>query len=172
MAYINPAGGAANERYSSAGAPVAGTNEVQTLTLGGTPTGGTFALAFRGFTTAAIPWNATNATLIASIKAALEALATVGAGALTVAAGTLTAGIGTVTITFSGGNVQKKAQPNIVVAGNSLTGTAPTVAVAETTPGVNADGIGASPGAMLMRLDTGAWHQNTGTPQSPSWVAI
>jgi len=172
VAYLNPAAGAARERYSSAGAPVAGTNEVQTLTLGGTPTGGTFALSFKGFATAAIPWNATNATLIASIKSALEALATVGAGALTVAAGTLTAGIGTVTITFSGGNVQKKAQPNIVVAGNSLTGTSPTVGVAETTPGVNADGLGAPAGSMLTRTDTGAIYQQNGTAAAPNWVAI
>jgi hypothetical protein len=39
--------------YQSAGAPSAGTSEIQTLTIGGTPTGGTFTLAFDGFQTAA-----------------------------------------------------------------------------------------------------------------------
>jgi hypothetical protein len=44
-----------------AGTPSAGTDEVQTITFGGTPTGGTFTLTFQGVTTAAISWSATNA---------------------------------------------------------------------------------------------------------------
>lgn len=172
MPYLDPAAGAARETYSSAGAPAAGTNEVQTLTLGGTPTGGSFALSYQGWVTALINWNATNATLIAAIKAALEALGNIGSGNLTVAAGTLTAGIGTVTITFSGGGLQKRNVPLLAVAANNLTGTSPTVAVAETTAGVNADGLGASKGATLVRLDTGARYQNTGTPTAPNWVAL
>src|SRR5436190_23792973 len=83
---------------SSAGAPGAGTSEVQTLTIGGTPTGGTFKIAFDGFTTAAITWSATNATLLANIQAALDALPNVGTNGLVAAAGTLTAGIGTITL--------------------------------------------------------------------------
>lgn len=172
MPYLDPAAGAVRETYSSAGAPVAGTNEVQTATLGGTPTGGSFTLAFKGFTTAAIPWNATNATLLAAITAALVALPSIGAAGVVCAAGTLTAGIGTLTITFSGGGVQKRAQPNITVGSNTLTGTSPTVAVAETTPGVTADGAGAPKGATLVRLDTGVRHYNSGTPQSPTWTAM
>jgi hypothetical protein len=60
--------------YVNAGAPTAGTNEVQTLTIGGTPTGGTFKLTYDGFTTTAITWSATNATLLANINAALDHL--------------------------------------------------------------------------------------------------
>jgi len=56
----NPIAGAMRG-YQVAGAPVAGTNEVQTLTIDAT--GGTFQLSFQGFTTAAISWNATNGTL-------------------------------------------------------------------------------------------------------------
>ena len=81
---------------------VVGTNEVQTLTFGGTPTGGTFTLTFDGYTTAPISWSSTNATLVANIDAALEALPNIGAGGVTVAVGTMTNGIGTITVTFGG----------------------------------------------------------------------
>lgn len=172
MAYLRPAAGAARQVYSSAGAPGAGTNEVQTLTIGGTPTGGSFKLSFKGWVTAAINWSATNATLLAAIDAALEALPVIGTGGVATAAGTLTAGIGTVTITFNGAGVQKRAQPNIAVAANNLTGTSPTLAVAETTPGVDAAGLGAPAGASLIRADTGARYQNLGTPQAPNWSAL
>src|SRR4030095_42426 len=117
---------------SNAGAPVAGTDEIQTITIGGTPTGGTFALTFEGFTTAPISWNATNATLIAAIDAALEALPNIGTGNVVTAVGTMTAGIGTATVTFSNA-LGKKAVSTMTVANNSLTGTTPTVRVAATT---------------------------------------
>lgn len=172
MPYLDPAAGAAREVYSSAGAPGAGTNEVQTITIGGTPSGGTFKLGFNGWTTAAITWSNVNATLIAAIDAALEALPSIGTGGVVTAVGTLTAGIGTITVTFSGANVQRRAVPTITVVDNSMTGTAPTIAVAETTPGVNADGYGASQGATLIRADTGARYQNLGTPAAPNWSAL
>jgi hypothetical protein len=158
--------------YQNAGAPVAGTDEVQTLTIGGTPEGGTFQLAFAGFTTALIAWTAVDATLIAAIDAALEALAPIGAGGVVVADGTLTDGIGTVTITFSGANLAKRAQPTITVAANNLTGTDPTVAVAETTPGVGATALGAAKGATLIDTTNGKAYINTGTAAAPTWAVI
>src|SRR3954463_10288848 len=91
------------------GAPVAGTDEVQTITIGGTPTAGTFTLTYDGFTTAAITWSNVNATLIAAIDAALEALPNIGSGGVVTAVGTMTAGIGTTTVTFSGANMAKRA---------------------------------------------------------------
>jgi hypothetical protein len=156
---------------TSAGAPGAGTSEVQTLTIGGTPTGGTFKLTFEGFTTAAIPWNATNATLIASIDAALEALPNIGTGGVTTAAGTLTAGIGTITLTFAG-NLATKAVATITVADNSLTGTAPTLAVAETTPGVDVTGRGTPTGGRLTDITNGKEYINTGTALAPTWTVL
>lgn len=170
MAYLKPGAGIAREGRSVAGAPVAGTDEVQTLTLGGTPTGGTFTLTFEGQTTAAIAWSSTNATLIGNIDAALEALTTIGTGNVTTAVGTMTAGIGTATITFVG-VLAKKAVPTITVANNSLTGTAPTVAVAETTPGVSATHRGAPKGALLIDTVNGALYQNTGSAIVPTWTA-
>lgn len=154
------------------GVPGAGTTEVQTLTIGGTPTGGTFKLSFEGLTTAAITWVNVNATLVASIDAALEALPSIGTGGVTTAVGTMTAGIGTITLTFAGA-LAKKAVPTIVVANNSLTGTSPTLAVAETTPGVDAGYRGAATGSMLVNTATGVVYVNTSTTAgSPTWTVV
>lgn len=157
--------------YFNAGVPTAGTNEVQTLTIGGTPTGGTFKLAYDGQTSAAITWSATNATLIANIDAALEAMGNVGTGGVTTAAGTVTAGIGTITLTFTG-NLAGLAINTLTVADNSMTGTAPTVAVAKTTPGVTAGGRGAPTGATLRDTTSGKLMINTGTALAPVWVVV
>jgi hypothetical protein len=156
---------------SGAGAPGAGTSEVQTLTIGGTPTGGTFALSFEGLTTAPITWVAVNATLIAAIDSALEALPSIGTGNMTTAAGTVTAGIGTITLTFAGA-LAGKAVPTIAVANNSLTGTTPTLAVAETTPGVTATGRGSPAGILYVDSATGLVYANTGTALAPSWTKV
>lgn len=148
------------------GAPSAGTDEVQTLTIDAT--GGTFKLKYDGFTTAAISWSATNNTLRDNVDAALEALPNIGAGNVTTAVGTMTAGVGTLTITFTGA-LAKLAVPTITVANNSLTGTA-TCSIAETTPGVTATYRGQPVGAMLMR-DNGTLYINTGTAYAPTWTA-
>jgi hypothetical protein len=153
----------------NAGAPVAGTDEVQTLTIGGTPSGGTFQLRFQGLVTAAITWSSTNATLIANIDTALEALGSIGSGGVTVAGGTLTAGIGTVTITFTAQN-GKKAVPLLEVADNSLTGTSPTLGITETTPGVNATRRGAAKGTLLVDETNAKLYINTGTAAAPTWT--
>lgn len=120
-------------------AVVAGTSAVHTLTVGGAPTAGaasTFRISFDGYTTAPIAWSATNATLVSRVDAALEALSSVGTGGVTTAVGTMTAGVGTITITAAGG-IAARVVPEMAVAANSLTGAAPTVAIALTTPGVD-----------------------------------
>lgn len=153
---------------TNAGAPSAGTDEVQTLTIGGTPEGGTFKLALGGtLITGAITWSATNATLIANIDAALEAI--LGTGSVTTAEDTITDGIGTITITFTGA-YGKMAVPTLTVYDNSLTGTSPTLAVAETTPGVSATGRGAPKGAKLVDTTNGIDYINSGTASAPTWV--
>jgi hypothetical protein len=164
--------GALGSPYVYAGAPVAGTNEVQTLTIGGTPTGGTFKLTYDGFTTAAITWSATNATLLANINTALDALTNGGTSYIVATAGSLTAGIGTVLLTFSGGTVAKRAVNTITVANNSLTGTSPTLAVAETTPGVDATGLGVPKGGELLDVTNGKVYVNTGTDTTPTWTVV
>ena len=157
--------------FENAGAPTQGTNEVQTLEFGGTPTGGTFTLTFDGYTTAAVTWIGTDdAALIAAIDAALEALPNIGTGGVTVADGTLTSGVGTVTITFAG-NLLNLAVP-LIVANSSLTGTTPTAVVTETTPGVTATARGAKKGALLVDTTNGILYINTNTALDPTWTKV
>lgn len=155
--------------YTNAGAPTAGTDEVQTLTIGGTPTGGTFTITYDGRTTTAITWTATDATLVADIDAALEALVNIGTGGVTTAAGTLSSGIGTVTLTFVGVNAKKNV--SLAVANSSLTGTSPTAVIATTTPGVDASGRGAAKGALLTDVTNGKLYITT-TTNPPTWVVV
>lgn len=104
-------------------------NEVQTITITGTPTGGTFTLSFKGYTTPGIAFNATNAV----VKSTLEALSSVGTGGVQV-----TGGPGPATpfvVTFQN-QLAGQAQPNITGSGAGFTGgTSPAVGVVETTPG-------------------------------------
>lgn len=102
-----------------------GVNEVQTITVTGVPTGGTFTLRFKGQTTAALDFDATGA----EVQAALRALSRIGAEGVTVT------GNGPYVVTF-GGKLGNQDVESITVANNSLTGgTAPNVTVAETTKG-------------------------------------
>jgi hypothetical protein len=158
----------------NAGAPVAGTNEVQTLTIGGTPTGGTFNLQMNGFTSGPITWSATNATLLANIQAAMDASPGFGAIAnqVVATAGTLTAGIGTVLLTFSGANVALQNWPNAFTAINNLTGTTPTVTAAITTAGVGATHRLASAGQTLADTTNDLLYQNSGVPGAPVWSKV
>lgn len=150
------------------GAPGAGTNEVQTLTVTGTPTGGDFKLRFRYDTTAAIPFNAA----AAAVQTVLEALPSIGAGNVACAGGPLPGAA--VTITFQGA-LGRLAVETIEVVQQAFTGgVTPAAAVAETTPGVNATHRGARPGTLLVRTDAGQvrLYQNTGTVDAPTWQPV
>lgn len=114
----------ADAGYTGVGAPVAGTAEVQTVTITGGPTGGTFTLTYSGQTTAAIAFNAPAAT----VAAALNALSNLDGVAVTGAAG----GPYTVTFPVSMGNAAQMTGDGSALTG----GTTPAVAVATTTPGV------------------------------------
>jgi hypothetical protein len=108
------------------GSPV---NEVQTLTITGAPTGGTFKLAYKSVSTATIAYNATSA----AVQAALEALSTIGSGNVVCAGGPLPAS--PVTITFQG-LLAGSNLPLVTVNSAAFTaGTTPAATVAETTPG-------------------------------------
>lgn len=155
--------------YSYAGAPVNGTSEVDTITIGGTPTGGTFTLTVAGGrTTPAITWSATDATLIANIDAALEGLSAIGTGGVTTAAGTGSSGIGTYTVTFTGKNAAKDFA--LLSGSSSLTGTSPTLAVATTTAGVAGTFTSAKTGDVLEDTSNGELYQNISTTaNAPNW---
>lgn len=97
------------------------TADVQTITITGSPTGGTYTLSFGGQTTSALAFNA-NA---AAIQAALQALSTIGSGKVAVT------GTGPFLATFSLYGLQ-----GAITATGSLTGgTSPAVAVVHTTKG-------------------------------------
>lgn len=156
---------------TNAGVPSNGTSEVQTLTIGGTPTAGSLRLRFDGFTTSAITWSATNATLLSNINTALDALPNLENGEVVATDTSLTDGIGTIALTF-GGNRAKLAV-NLIVAVSSLTGTSPTAAVTDTTPGVTATGRGeVVKGSLLVNTTTPALYQNTGTTLEPVWEVL
>jgi len=128
-----PSGTVLSELASGLFGPYAGrTAEVQTVTITGSPTGGTFTLTYEGSTTGAIAYNATAAT----VRAALEALPGLSPGDVTV---TGSAG-GPYTVTFNrgGGDIAQ-----MTASGASLTGgSSPNVAVATTTAGASTGASG------------------------------
>jgi hypothetical protein len=108
--------------------PAAGVDEVQTITITGTPTGGTYTLTFSGQTTSAIPYNAT----ASAVQSALEALSNIAAGDVLCAGGPHP---GTpVTATF-GGNYDGADVPQMTATGSFTGGTTPAITVTTTTPG-------------------------------------
>ena len=106
-------------------------SEVQTLTMSGAPSAGTFTLAFMSVQTAPIAYNATSA----AIQAALQSLPNIGSGGVTVSGGPLPTA--SVVITFAGANANA-AQPLIMIpaSGMQLTGgTSPALTNVRTTAG-------------------------------------
>lgn len=106
-----------------------GTNEIQTVTIDGTPTGGSFKLTFSGQQTANIAYNA-NA---AAVQTALENLSNIAPGDVVVGGGP---GPGTpYTVTFQG--VYAKINVGTMTATHTLTGgTNPVAKVGTTTQGM------------------------------------
>lgn len=106
-----------------------GTDEVQTVTITGTPTGGTFTLTFDGQTTANIAYNAIGS----AVQSALVALSNLNTGDVVVTGGP---GPGTPYVVTFGGAKGSQDVPTMTASGTLLTGgTTPAVGVAVTTPG-------------------------------------
>ena len=137
----------ASNRIKALGTVTAGTDEVQTLTIGGTPTGGTFILRFESVNTSAITWSSNNTTLLANIQAALDAHPSLGTNGCVASAGTVSSGIGTILLTYGAARAKQNVEL-MTVFKNSMTGSAPTAAITNTTPGVNATGLYDSFGQM------------------------
>jgi hypothetical protein len=107
-----------------------GTQDVQTITITGVPTGGTFTLTYSAQTTAAIPYNAT----AAQVQTALAALSNIGDYDVVCTGGPLPAT--GVVVTFDGalnGTVSLITQNSAGLTG----GSSPTVVVTHTTTGVS-----------------------------------
>jgi len=154
------------EGLLTAGAPGAGTDEIQTLTGTGTISGGTFRLFYEGCWSADIAYNAAAAT----VATALNLVPTIGSGGVAGGGGALP---GTpVTLTFSGANLAKRVHSILVVDGTKLTGAGATLTPTRSTPGVRADGIGAPKGAELTDTTNGILYINTGTAAAPTWTKV
>lgn len=121
------------DAHYAAGATTA---ETQTVTITGTPTGGTFRLAFNGAPTAAIAYNATAAQVLAAVRAVVgyDQLSGATGGALP----------GTAVVLTFGGTLLGVDVPMMTVYASALTGGSnPAVAVTESQKGAtaaNADG--------------------------------
>jgi hypothetical protein len=113
--------------------PPSGTNEVQTVSLG-SATAGSIQITFAGQQTAAIPYNATAAT----VQTALESLPNLNPGDVVVTGGPLP---GAITLTF-GGQYSAQDVPQVTVAPTGLTGG--TVTVNTGTPGAPGPTLGVS----------------------------
>ncbi len=104
-----------------------GVDEVQTVSITGTPTGGTFTLTWSGQITAAIAYNAD----AAAVQAALEALSNINVGDVKVYGNNPN-----FTVVF-GGSLGKQNVAAMTASGASLTGgTSPGVTIATTVGGV------------------------------------
>lgn len=108
---------------------VANTAEVQTITIGGTPTGGTFPLSWQGVAAPSQAYNVTTSAMATSLNTAWASLLHGGTITVSGSAGTSYA------VTFPSvlGNVAM-----MVTSASALTGGTPTIAVVETTPGAGA----------------------------------
>lgn len=123
-----------SEAQDIAGSYAGGTNEVQRITVTGTPTGGTFTITYNGQTTEPLPYNAT----AAQVQAALLALSSVPSGtSIAVTGGPLPGAF--VVITFQ--NQLGGLNVGQMTTTDSFTGgTSPASAVTTTTPGVAGTG--------------------------------
>src|ERR1700723_24911 len=114
-----------------------GTNAdaVQTVTITGTPTGGTFTLTFNGVTSAPIAYNAS----AAAVQAALVAMSNIYSTANVSCGGGAFPGTA-VTVTFQGIYANQPI-PTMTATGSFTGGSAPGISVATTTPGTTAQAI-------------------------------
>lgn len=140
--------------------PYSGTSsEVQTVTISGGPTGGTFTLSYGGHTTTAIPYNAA----ASAVQSALQALASIGAGNATVTGATG----GPYSVDFVGALADEDVA-QMTESGASLTGgTSPAVTVATTTAGgadESSDGRQVAAGILFNTLDVSGGAAKYGAP--------
>lgn len=148
------------------GVPTNGTNEVQRITVTGTPTGGTFTISWSGQTTAAIAYNAT----AAAVQSALEALSNIGVGEVAVSGGPLPGAV--VNVTFQNG-LGGKDQVAMTTTDSFTGGSAPASAVTTPTAGVRGTYRGAAFGAILLDTTNGIIYEQTSTSAAtPTWSEV
>jgi hypothetical protein len=110
---------------------IVATNDVQTLSISGTPTGGTFTVSFKGQTTSAIAYNAS----AADVQTALQAMSTIGTGNIICTGGALP---GAPVVCTFGGTLAATPEPLMSHTDSFTGGTSPATSIAHTTLGVGA----------------------------------
>jgi hypothetical protein len=125
-----------------------GVNEKQTITITGTPTGGTFTVTLNGVTSGAIDFDAT----AAEVDAALEAMSNIDAGEVSVTGGP---GPGTAWVVEFTGDLGGTNVSLMTATGSFTGGTDPAVAITTTTsPTVGAsDGRDVAQGILFETVD-------------------
>jgi hypothetical protein len=113
-------------------------NEIQTLAITGSPTGGSFTITYSGQTTGAIAYNAA----AAAVQAAMEALSNIGAGNVACAGGPLP---GTAVAIEFRGALRQTDVPAITTTNSFTGGTGPSTTITETVKGVALTQIAAVP---------------------------
>lgn len=109
-------------KYTASGAD---TNEAQTVTVTGTPTGGALKLTFSAQQTADIPFN----SIASVVQAALEALSNINPGDVVVTGGP---GPGTPWVVTFAGQYQNTDVPQMTVSNTFTGGSSPAAAVTTT----------------------------------------
>jgi hypothetical protein len=116
--------------------------DVQTISITGTPTGGTFPITFGGQVTE-VAYSASNTTM----QTALQALSTIGSGNVTCTGGPLP---GTAIVCTFAGTLATGQQSLMTTFSGQLTGgSTPTAIVTHTTPGLPTNTIALQPGTPL-----------------------
>jgi hypothetical protein len=140
-------------------AALGGVNEQQTVTITGTPTGGTFTLTYAGATTATIAYNAA----ASAVQTALEALPNIGVGNVAVTGGP---GPGTPYVLTFQNQLARQNVAQLTAAHAFTGGTTPAIAVTTTTPGSATDsGIYVvHRGVILKKASSGGGSNNKLTP--------
>lgn len=106
-----------------------GTNAVQTVSITGSPTGGTFTLTFGGQTTTALAYNCA----ASDVQTALQALSSIGPGNVTCTGGPLP---GTPIVCTFVGSLAVAPQTTMTHTDSFTGGSSPATSIAATTTGV------------------------------------
>lgn len=145
-------------------APTDGVDEVVTLAVTGTPTGGSLTVTYGGQTTSAIAYNATSTT----VQTALVALSTIGSGNVTCTGGPLP---GTAVVLTFGGILSGTNIGSITTTDSLTGGSSPESSITVNTGGVVGSFRGAPANAVLMSTTgVGFLYYNSGTSQRPVWT--
>ncbi len=134
--------------------------DVQTVSITGTPAGGTFTLGFGDQITDPLAYNASNT----AVQTALRALSTIGSGNITCTGGALP---GTPIVCTFSGTLASGRKALITQNSAGLTGgSSPTVVVTHTTPGLPSDTFVLKAGTPLV------WSKSAGYFDCPFTVDV